>query len=201
MNIKLENAGKRFSSEWIFRGVNEEFAAGERYAILGSNGSGKSTLAQVIGGFLSLTEGKIHTGLESEALPLQVSFTSPYLDIPDEFTPGELSKFHFSMRACITGFSPGQFAELTGLSHTGNKHIKAFSSGMKQRVKLGLAIFTRSEVLIVDEPFTNLDTAGKQWFNEMLEKFLGNRTLFICSNHQPEEYQLCRELLEMKQWK
>lgn len=201
MIIKLENAGKRFSSEWIFRGVNEEFAAGGRYAILGSNGSGKSTLAQVIGGYLSLTEGKIQTGLESEELPLHVSFTSPYLDIPDEFTPAELSQFHFSLRSCTHGFSPDQFADLTGLSHTGNKRIKAFSSGMKQRVKLGLAIFTQSEVLLVDEPFTNLDASGKKWFNDTLEKFLGNRTLFICSNHLPEEYQLCRELLEMKRWK
>ena len=57
MKITLQNAGKRFSREWIFRNLNYEFLPGTIYAITGPNGSGKSTLLQVLSGALLLNEG------------------------------------------------------------------------------------------------------------------------------------------------
>lgn len=202
MKLRLDNAGKRFGSEWIFRGVNLELKEGGKYALLGRNGSGKSTLAQVIAGYLSLSEGTLHHGLPSEEEhPLRVSFASPYLDLPDEYSPAELSAFHFSMRAPLHPGVPSELSKLLQLDHARLKPIRSFSSGMKQRMKLGLAVFTASELLIVDEPFTNLDAEAKQWFIDILTEHLGNRTLVICSNHQPEEYAHCDEILEMSSWK
>ena len=59
MFIKLENVGKRYRYEWIFKNVNEHFESGNAYAILGPNGVGKSTLMKILSGYLSPSKGKI----------------------------------------------------------------------------------------------------------------------------------------------
>ncbi|HMJ45929.1 MAG TPA: ABC transporter ATP-binding protein, partial [Ferruginibacter sp.] len=60
MNITLENAGKRYNREWVFRHFDYTFLKGKKYAITGFNGSGKSTLLQVIAGALMYNEGKVY---------------------------------------------------------------------------------------------------------------------------------------------
>ncbi len=198
MNITLEKAGKRFVSEWIFRNVDLSIQQGERYAILGSNGSGKSTLAQMIAGYLSPSEGNVkYDTSDPEKVPLLVSFTSPYLEVPEDYSLEDLVRFHFSLKQIQSGIQQENVAELLQLERAGKKIVKTFSSGMKQRLKLGLAILSSSEMLVIDEPFTNLDAEGKRWYGEMIGKYHANRTLLVCSNHQPEEYSFCQNQLEM----
>jgi ABC-type multidrug transport system ATPase subunit len=68
-----------------------------------------------------------------------------------------------------------------------HKPIRQFSSGMKQRVKLVLAILSDVPMILLDEPTMNLDKAGIEWYLELIKKFAGNRTIMICSNlHQTE---------------
>ena len=69
------------------------------------------------------------------------------------------------------------------------KQIQFYSSGMKQRVKLALAILSESEMVILDEPTSNLDREGKDWYQQMIKSNIGKRTLVIASN-DPEEYQM-----------
>lgn len=59
MDIILDNVGRRFNQEWIFRKISYHFAQGESYAVLGPNGSGKSTLLQILSGNLSISEGSV----------------------------------------------------------------------------------------------------------------------------------------------
>ncbi len=98
MNILLENIGKRFNKEWIFRNVNYEFSIGNKYALLGTNGCGKSTLLQIIAGASSQTEGEIKhiaPALNSTQSPFKdLSFAAPYLELPEEMTWKEAVKFH-----------------------------------------------------------------------------------------------------------
>jgi ABC-type multidrug transport system ATPase subunit len=62
---------------------------------------------------------------------------------------------------------------------------------MKQRVKLGLAILTRSDLLLLDEPCTNLDKAGMEWYRNLVETYANGRIIVVCSNHQAIEYDFC----------
>ena len=69
MQITLNNIGKRYNREWIFRHVDYQFILGNSYAITGANGSGKSTLLQVIAGAVLHSEGTI--GIKNEALEIK----------------------------------------------------------------------------------------------------------------------------------
>src|ERR1041385_7915454 len=98
MKIVLNNAGKRFSREWIFRNLNYEFNAGSSYAITGPNGSGKSTLLQIISASMLLNEGHAEWSngktVEPDAVHLFISFAAPYLELIEEMTPKEFLHFH-----------------------------------------------------------------------------------------------------------
>jgi ABC-type Na+ transport system ATPase subunit NatA len=75
-----------------------------------------------------------------------------------------------------------------------------FSSGMKQRVKLAQAIFADTEVLLLDEPCSNLDAAGIEQYHQFMQQWLGNRLLIVASN-DADEYRMCSEHISMHQLK
>ena len=88
MNIHLNNTGKRFNREWIFRKLDYQFLQGRSYAITGTNGSGKSTLLQIIAGATLHSEGNIEyfTGAQNEIINTeesykQIAIAAPYLDL------------------------------------------------------------------------------------------------------------------------
>ena len=140
MHITLNNTGKRFNLEWIFRHVEFEFSSGKSYAIVGANGSGKSTLLQVIAGALMHSEGNIvYTDDQQKIIPKdvifeQISIAAPYLELIEEMTATEFLTFHQTFKTFIKSI-PEILAEI-GLAEAANKQISYFSSGMKQRLKL-----------------------------------------------------------------
>ena len=80
------------------------------------------------------------------------------------------------------------------------KAIKYFSSGMKQRVKLALAVFSDTPLLLLDEPTSNLDEQGIAWYRSLISKYGVNRTLVVCSNQQ-HEYDYCTHQLQLADYK
>src|SRR6185437_14462120 len=99
MTITLQNIGRSFNRDWIFRGVDHTFTIGESYAILGPNGSGKSTLLQVLNGSLSPSVGTISysnngTAIEPDKIFEQLSLAAPYLELIEEFTLAEMIDLH-----------------------------------------------------------------------------------------------------------
>ena len=81
-----------------------------------------------------------------------------------------------------------------------NKPISQFSSGMKQRLKLGLALFSDVDLVLLDEPTSNLDKKGINWYLEMVEKFAQNQILIVCSN-ESREYEFCQQKLVLEDYK
>jgi len=204
MTITLENTGRRFNKEWIFRRLDYEFVAGKRYAVLGPNGSGKSTLLSVILGNLSPSEGKINyfdqQNIPQEQVYQYFSFAAPYLDLIEEFTLAETIDFHFKFKNFYKGLSKEGVLDLLGLSKSQDKALKYFSSGMKQRTKLILACCTDNPVLLLDEPTSNLDTEGQAWYRKLIDNFTQNKTVIIGSN-QAEEYSFCEHLVHISDYK
>ncbi len=182
MTITLNDAGKRFRLDWIFRGLNYNFEPGQRYAVLGPNGSGKSTLLKVLSGHLSLSRGKaafLQNGVpvEPEHIFRHISYAAPYIELIEEFTLEEAIRFHLHMRPPAPGLSAGQLYEILELPKARHKEIRFFSSGMKQRVKLALAVCSDSPVLLLDEPTTNLDLQACDWYKRLVEQYAANRTI------------------------
>lgn len=204
MQIHLENLGRRFNKEWIFRNIDYTFNSGQKYAILGPNGSGKSTLLSVLLGSLTPSEGKISYFGEKEVLPEQIfqyiSFAAPYLDLIEEFTLQETIDFHFKFKDYQKGMDANTVLELLALSRAEDKPLKYFSSGMKQRTKLALACCTSAPILVLDEPTSNLDKQGTDWYLSLIEKFSGGRLILVGSN-QSYEYDFCEHHLNITGYK
>jgi len=205
MKVSLENIGRRFNQEWIFKSLSYTLEPEQSYAILGSNGSGKSTLIQVIAGNLSSSEGKINyeiggEKLEAEDVYQYLSFAAPYLELIEEFTLEEQIKFHFQFKKQLSGTNKETLLETLDLKGAQHKAIKYFSSGMKQRVKLALAVFSDTPLLLLDEPTANLDEQGIAWYGSLISQYGVNRTLVVCSNQQ-HEYDYCTHHIQLADYK
>lgn len=206
MQIELENIGRRFNREWIFRNINYTFKQGSSYAVLGANGSGKSTLLSVISGSLTPSEGNLRYKeaagklIEVEDVFLKLSLAAPYLELIEEFTLAEIIDFHFQFKSYFPGLNAPELISLLGLEKSKNKALKFFSSGMKQRTKLALAVCSDTPILLLDEPTSNLDAHGIEWYYSLIREFAQNRLLIICSN-QEHEYHFCENRIQVTDYK
>lgn len=213
--ITLENTGKRYGRDWIFRKINYQFSQGKSYALLGPNGSGKSTLLQLIAGNQSPTEGAVkfyrnNQIIETEDVFRHISLCAPYMQLIEEFTLMEQLRFHFSFKTGMSGMTGiermsgktgiERICGILGLERHADKQIRHFSSGMKQRVKLCLAVLSEVPVVLLDEPATNLDEAGVKWYKDLLKNYLNDRLLIISSNRL-EEYEMCGERILVEEYK
>lgn len=206
MNISLTSIGKKYGREWIFRNVTHSFGQGSTTVILGSNGSGKSTLLQVISGYIIPNEGELvlQNGSENIATDKMHScfaFASPYIELMEEFTFRECAEFQQKFRGWASGLDANKVVELSGLSHASDKPIRNYSSGMKQRAKLALAIMSDTPVLLLDEPCSNLDKQAQEWYGSLINDFREKRTVIVCSNQVKEEYFFCDKSLDIMAFK
>ena len=210
ITIEAGQVGKKYRKEWIFRRVDLTLSSGNSYTFIGPNGSGKSTLLQLLAGSLPSTEGELTYRLNEAVLDpddwfRQVSIAAPYLELVEELTLTELLTFHQAFKPYKSGLTPDSIAERLLLTHARHKEIKYFSSGMKQRVKLGLAFFSHSPVIILDEPTANLDRQGTAWYQEQVRELLNptdsEAPLLLIGSNQPDEYDFCPNVLNVMQWK
>lgn len=205
MEIVLENLGRRFNRDWIFKNINYAFSSPQTYAILGINGSGKSTLLQILNGSLSASAGHIYFFYQQKVVEIEqvyqhISLAAPYLELIEEFSLIEMIDFHFQFKTYQSGIDRHKIIELLQMESSKNKLLRYFSSGMKQRVKLALAFCADTPLLMLDEPTSNLDTQGINWYQQLIEEFAANRLTIICSN-QEHEYSFCQNRLNMLDYK
>jgi ABC-type multidrug transport system ATPase subunit len=189
MEIKGENLGKRFNKDWVLRNLDLNIQAGQRLAIVGPNGSGKSTLLKIIGSYSLPNEGSLmyHQGgaaLSPELIQLDMNFAAPYFNLIEEFTLSELFDFHERFKTPLSLLP--EILEKSGLATSTNKLIKAFSSGMKQRVKLMLAFGYEAKMVLLDEPTTNLDSGGIEWFQDLITTANPDQIIVVASNLEHE---------------
>ena len=203
MQISLNNTGKRYNRDWIFRHLNYEFVAGNKYAITGLNGSGKSTLLQIIGGAISHNEGDIqysisNTQCSTEEIYKHISIAAPYLDLIEEMTAKEFLHFHAQFKSLRLPIH--EILETIGLQKAINKQIRYYSSGMKQRLKLAQAFFSETPILLLDEPTTNLDTEGISLYQHLINNYTKDKLVIISSNDK-QEYYFCDEEIAITSYK
>ena len=206
MRIQVTAASKRFNTEWIFSNLNFSFTTGQHYALIGNNGSGKSTLLQIIAGYIGLTKGGIqwistsNETIDSTNIFQYISIATPYLELVEEFTALEQIIFHQQFKPLQNGLEPIELLEKIGLRNAAKKQIRNFSSGMKQRLKLALAIFDQAPILLLDEPCSNLDQEGIQTYHQLMQKYAMHKLVIVASN-DPQEYQFCSQQLALSDFK
>ena len=192
MQVQLNNIGRRFKKEWIFKNTTIELKENSIVAVEGPNGSGKSTLLKIISGSDIPSEGEVIYKLNQKQIEVEnifnyISYTAPYIDLPEQLTLMELINFHKKLKKFINSPSEVELIEKMYLYDSKDKVLKDFSSGMKQRLKLGLAILSDSDLLILDEPCSNLDHKGIEWYKQVLSEYSNKRQIFIGSNKNENE--------------
>ena len=201
MQISLEQACKRFNKEWIFKNLNFQFEAGKHYALVGNNGSGKSTLLQIIAGYSDLTKGSISwSPFDAINIYEQISFAAPYLELVEEFTATEQFEFQAQFKPIQKDLSTEKILELIGLKNAAHKQIRYYSSGMKQRLKLALAIFSDCPILLLDEPCSNLDKEGYALYDTLIKEYAMHKLIIVGSN-DPAEYHFCKAQVNLMDYK
>lgn len=204
MEIVLQEAGRRFGAQQVFQELNLKLAPGDRLAVLGGNGSGKSTLLKCLYGALSLSSGSIrfHRGAKEDIPALEAgrhsSYAAPYLELIEELPALEFLRIYSRFRTLT--IRPEALLEAAYLADSALKEIAKLSSGMRQRLRLALALYTSSEILFLDEPTSNLDPAGVQWFQKQLQQNLGDRILVVGSNFQQEETFYCHREVALRDY-
>jgi ABC-type multidrug transport system ATPase subunit len=206
ISIHIKELGKKFVNEWIFKNVTLTISPGEKLVILGSNGSGKSTLLQSISSFLIPTKGEVvwkngNQIIEDDTVYKHLSMASPYTELIEDFTLTETIDHQRQFKPFTKNFSTEDVVKLMQLEHAAEKYIKNYSSGMKQRVKLGLAILADCPVLLLDEPCSNLDANAIAWYQNMITEFALHKTILVCSNTVKEEYVFCTDKIEIENYK
>ncbi|MEN9696663.1 MAG: hypothetical protein RLZ56_84 [Bacteroidota bacterium] len=200
-SICLHNAGKRFNKDWIFKDLNANFKMGQHYALIGNNGSGKSTLLQVISGYASLSKGNIDWGKwDSQNIFQSISIAAPYLELIEEFTTLEQFSFHEKFKPLRKDITVEAMIEMIGLTAATHKQIRYFSSGMKQRLKLALAIFSEAPILLLDEPCSNLDKEGYALYQKMIQQYAMHKLIIVGSN-DTQEYAFCTKHINLLDYK
>ena len=205
MDIQLENIGKRFRRDWIFRKLNFHIPKGTKLSITGANGSGKSTLVQVISAYLRPTEGNVifkvnDDEVSSEAVFKYLSYSAPYMTLPDDLTLIECVNFHVRFKPLLKGVNNDDLIRLCYLEKHTTKPVSNFSSGMIQRLKIALTVLSDVPLILLDEPTTNLDNEGIQWYQGLVEKYAGDRTVIVCTNRPEEEAGFCQKNLTISDY-
>ncbi|MCZ2489016.1 ATP-binding cassette domain-containing protein [Aquirufa antheringensis] len=200
MEILVQNLSKKFRQEFVIRQFNYTFQSRNSYAITGPNGSGKSTLLQLLAQFTLPNTGTVEmSGVDPDLVYSQITYAAPYVELIEEYTLAEhleiLSKNNY-LPSSITLETLERFIDLQPGRY---KLIKNYSSGMRQKIKLGFALLSERPVLLLDEPTTNFDEQAKNWFFERLEQ-QRNKLIIIASN-EAREINFCQEKISIQEFK
>ena len=201
MEVRIDQLGKRYQHGWVFKDLSYIFKSDNIYGVAGRNGSGKSTFLKIISGLLSPSKGRIEYLIDGrlelrENIYSKVNIAAPYTDLIEELDLREMIRFHTKFKRAPVLTTAGQWLEMLELSNASSRPLLQFSSGMKQRVKLGLALYSSGDILLLDEPTSNLDDAAKAWFFTHLAKLRKDKLILIASN-EAEDFKYCAEILRL----
>ncbi|HXH62138.1 MAG TPA: ABC transporter ATP-binding protein [Fimbriimonadaceae bacterium] len=185
--ISCTGLGRRFGPRWIVRGVEIEVSQGQVLCVLGSNGSGKSTLLRMLAGLLSPTEGKVErTG------------TLGYSAIDLAVWPQLSAREHLDLAGELRGKSTDTVAllEHVGLKDAVDQPAGEFSTGMRGRLKLALAIQHSPQILLLDEPSAALDGAGRTLVEQIVDE-QKQRCAVVIATNDPIDRRLATHELDL----
>lgn len=185
---QLDSISKLFGSFAALRQVSVDLEPGRCYVLIGENGAGKSTLLRILAGLLRPSFGtiKVFNGLEPQQARERIGYMSHAPMLYDELTGQENLRYFASLypgRACL---APAEALRQVGLDPDLTRPLGQYSQGMRQRTSLARVLLPVPELLLLDEPFSNMDVESARQMVELLAGFRqGNRTIVI-TTHQRE---------------
>ena len=211
--VTLDSVSKIYGSFAALRNVSTTFATGSCTVILGENGAGKSTLLRIVAGLISPTRGSVTVYSESPHKQRhRVAYMSHSAMLYDELTAMENLTYFARLRGsggCACVGSPEMALRAVGLDPNLNRPVGQYSQGMRQRTSLARVLQTDPELLLLDEPFSNLDAAAAAHMVELLADFRtwplqnkdgggGSRTILLTTHQAALAKPLADNMLTMR---
>lgn len=170
--IQLSGLGKRFGIRWVLRGVSLEVRPGEAVGLLGPNGSGKSTVLRILGTLLNPSAGTgsingLDIVRDATGVRGQVGYLAHTPGLYDDLTARENLRFSADMLGLPYEAAESSL-ERVGLTHVAGDRVRGFSAGMQRRLALARLILRNPRVLLLDEPYSNLDADGVELMNSVI---------------------------------
>ncbi len=183
VSLSFQGLYRNFGRLAVLRDISGSVSAGEILLVTGANGSGKSTLLKCLAGLLAPDLGSIkywEVGQEFTTAErrLRLGYAAPDLSFYDELTAEENLDFFARMRRCPTQ-RPRELLDRVDLP--GGRMGHALSSGMRQRLRWCWALLHRPRLLLLDEPFQNLDEPGCRAATQLLEEHLANGAAVVAN--------------------
>ena len=188
IRLQIDRVSKTYGSRQVLRSVSADLVCGDRLVVTGRNGAGKSTLLRIIAGLLRPTQGAVHfwrgdVPISGEARRHACGFVGPDVRLYRELTAREHLRFVTQVRGLPEDSSVcAALLELVGLAGREDEPVGDYSTGMRQRLQYALAVLHRPQVLLLDEPATNLDEAGIAVVDHIVEQVTCSGIVVIATN-------------------
>jgi len=185
---RLVKVSRLFGSFAALRQVSVDIESGRCYVLVGENGAGKSTLLRILAGLLRPSFGAVTVfgGLEPQAARARIGYMSHAPMLYDELTAQENLRYFASLypgRLCLT---PTEALTQVGLDPDLSRKLGQYSQGMRQRTSLARALLPQPELLLLDEPFSNMDVESVSQMVHLLAGFRAHNRTIILTTHQRE---------------
>jgi heme ABC exporter ATP-binding subunit CcmA len=188
LSARLDQVSRLFGSFAALRQVSVDLEPGRCYVLLGENGAGKSTLLRILAGLLRPSFGTVQVfgGLPPQEARARIGYMSHAPMLYDELTAAENLRYFASLypdRACLT---PSDALRQVGLDPDLKRILGQYSQGMRQRTSLARVLLPVPELLLLDEPFSNMDVESARQMVELLAKFRQSNRTIVLTTHQRE---------------
>ena len=183
---QLDNVSKLYGTFAALRKITFQIEPGRCYVLLGENGAGKSTLLRTLGGLIRPTYGtiKVFEGLRPDEARGRIGYMSHAPMLYDQLTGFENLHYFASLyqqRKCLT---PLQALTAVGLDPQLNRPISQYSQGMRQRASLARVLLSQPELLLLDEPFSNMDIASAHQMLALVQRIREQGHTVVLTTHQ-----------------
>ncbi len=202
IKITINKLTKRFGKTPVFSGVDMDCQLPGIYGVSGNNGAGKTTFLKIIAGVMKPTSGEVLIKINdykilAERTYRHTAFAAPYLNLYDEFSAEENLRLTAGLRSEKYDSKRAEYLlHKVSLYSKKNELLKNYSSGMKQKVKLINSLLAESLLIIWDEPFTNMDSEGKEAVTALIRPEAEKKIILIASNRE-DELALCGSVLDL----
>lgn len=203
-DLQINNLTKSYKKKKVVNDFHLEVKKGHIYGLIGPNGAGKTTIMKMIAGLVQPDNGEIklfgeNKDLDEKRQRISFMIEIPYLD--GSMTARQNMECIRYIRGVADEKRIDEILELVGLKDAGNKKVKLFSLGMKQRLGIGMALLPSPEIMILDEPVNGLDPEGIVDVRNILKKLCIEEgiTILISSHLLSELSELCTDFAFINQ--
>ena len=183
----LTDVSKLYGTFAVLRHVTLELQPGQCYVLLGENGAGKSTLLRMLAGLLAPSYGTVRVlGEPPFRTRARIGYMSHAPMLYDEYSALENLRYYAALYRAEACLAPEEALRLVGLDAALPRPVGQYSQGMRQRVSLARVLLARPSLLLLDEPFSNMDRASALVMLALLRELRGDGRTVVLTTHQRE---------------